>query len=91
MIEWIVWLADGDGTKVTTMDSAHHKWEDVPDRVLVIRWWDHDKKQKGIHWGDSNYGLPGTWKGGEIIDDEVFADVYFAAQAATTPPSQQGD
>lgn len=83
MVEWRVWLADG-----SIMDSSRHTWAEVPDRILVVRWWDAEKKQKGVHWGDSNYGLPGTWKGGEIVDDATFGEVLAAAQAAVIPPSK---
>jgi len=73
------------------MDSSSHQWDDVPNRILAVRWWDHDKKQKGVHWGDSNYGLPGTWKGGEIVDDDTFEEALAKAQAAAVPPSKRGN
>lgn len=64
---WEVWLADG-----STMNSTEHKWEDVPDGILVVRWWNKEKRQKGIHWDDSYYGDPNTWKAGAFVDDEKF-------------------
>lgn len=80
--EWIVWLADG-----STMDSAHHRWSDVPDRVLVVRWW--GEKTKGINWGDSLYGEPGTYKGGVIVDDDLFQRVLATAQKEMVKPSER--
>ena len=81
-MEWEVWLADG-----TVMDSRRHVWSDVPDRILVVRWW--DGPAKGVHWGDSIYGDPATWKAGEIVADELFQQVFHQAQETRTPPSKR--
>lgn len=77
---WEVWLKDG-----STMNSAEHKWEDVPDGILVVRWWNKEKRQKGIHWGDSYYGEPGTWKIGEVVEDERFQAAMAEARAKPWP------
>lgn len=83
-MEWEVWLADG-----STRDSARHEWDDESwDGVLVMRWW--KPPQKGICWGDSNYGLSSTVKNGAIVARDVFARAMKAAQAATAPPSKRG-
>lgn len=79
-MEWLVFLADG-----TTRDSRTCRWADVPDRILVVRWWDGPRK--GIHWGDSLYGDPSTWKAGEIVTDEAFRQAMERARGHRHPPA----
>jgi hypothetical protein len=78
--EWEVWLADG-----TRMSSAEHEWEDVPDGILVLRWW--GPHGKGVNWGDGIYGHPATHKQAAYVSDEKFRRVLAEAQATTVPPS----
>jgi hypothetical protein len=82
MVEWEVWLADG-----SRMDSRHHAWTDVPDGILVVRWW--DDRDKGINWGDGYYGEPSTRKAGTTVEDELFQQILNEAQAVSIPPSQR--
>lgn len=79
-MEWQVWLADG-----TTRDSARHRWDDVPDSILVVRWW--SPQRNGVLWGDSAYGHPATLRGSADVADDVFQRALAAAQATTVPPS----
>lgn len=79
-MRWKVWLADG-----TTRDSSRHTWEEVPDGVLVVRWW--GEKGKGINWGDGLYGHPATLKQAAMVSDEVFERVLKEAQGANEPPA----
>jgi hypothetical protein len=81
-IEWEVWLADG-----STLDSGHTDWDDPWDHVLVLRWW--KGRQKGICYGDSNYGLHGTIKNGAIVADDVFSTALEEAHGRRNPPSQR--
>lgn len=81
-MEWEVWLADG-----TTRDSARHTWEEVPDGVICVWWWDGPRK--GFHWGDSIYGHPSTWKGGRVIADGDFHRIMENARGYRNPPSQR--
>lgn len=78
---WRVWLADG-----STMSSREHAWEDVPDRILVLRTWNPNR----VLWGDSHYGRPDTLKGSSDVSDAVFARALAEAQAATRP-SERGE
>lgn len=78
MTHWIVWLSDG-----TTRASRDHRWEDVPDGVLVVRWW--GPSGDGINWGDGLYGDPASHKQAAMVSDEAFARVLAEAQATTEP------
>lgn len=80
--EWEVWLADG-----TTRNSREHAWGDVPDGILVLRWW--GPTDKGINWGDGRYGRPDTQRNAGLVSDEEFARVLAVAQAAAISPSQR--
>jgi hypothetical protein len=80
--EWEVWLADG-----STLDSRQARWDDPWDGVLVMRWW--KPPQKGICWGDSNYGLFETVKNGAIVSDEVFNRALKDAHERSNPPSER--
>lgn len=75
-MEWVVWLADG-----TRRDSRSHRWEDVPDTVLVLRTWAPNR----VLWGDAWYGRPDTLKGSADVDDGTFARALAEAQAAARP------
>jgi hypothetical protein len=81
-MEWEVWLVDG-----TTLSSVGHEWDDVPDGVLVLRWW--GPNGKGVNWGDGIYGHPATAKQAGWVSDEEFARVLAEAQATTLPPSKR--
>lgn len=81
-MEWEVWLADG-----TTRDSRTCSWMDVPDGVLVVRYW--GPKGKGINWGDGLYGDPSTIKQAGWVSDEEFAAVLARAKEQTTLPSKR--
>jgi hypothetical protein len=81
-MEWEVWLADG-----TTRNSRAHRWEDVPDGILVLRWW--GPHGKGINWSDGLYGHPATHKQAGFVSDEEFSRAMEAAKASTSPPSQR--
>lgn len=78
--EWEVWLADG--RRLTSLDCT---WADVPDGILVVRWW--GPKGKGINWGDGLYGLPSTLKNAGIVTDAEFARILAEAQLQVKPPS----
>ena len=80
MVRWRVWLADG-----RVLDSSHAHWDDAWDGVLVMRWW--KGKQKGICWGDSNYGLLETVKNGVIVDDATFQRALRDAHERSDPPA----
>ena len=84
MTEWEVWLNDG-----TTRNSAQHTWDDVPDGILVVRYWKHPKFGKGINWDNGGfYGPPDeTMRTEGRVSDEEFAKVLAAARASTVPPS----
>lgn len=77
-MRWKVWLADG-----TTSDSASCGWEDVPDGVLVVRWW--GPNGQGINWGDGIYGHPATHKQAAMVADEEFARVLAEAHGCNSP------
>jgi hypothetical protein len=77
--EWEVWLADG-----TIRSSVGHEWDDVPDGVLVLRWW--GPRGKGVTWGDAIYGHPATHKQAGYVSDATFARVLAEALATTLPP-----
>jgi hypothetical protein len=81
-MEWEVWLADG-----STLNSTQVRWDDPWDGVLVMRWW--KGQQKGVCWGDSNYGLYETVKNGAIVSDEVFNRALKDAHERCNPPSQR--
>jgi hypothetical protein len=80
--EFEVWLADG-----SRVDSRTCCWADVPDGILVVRWW--GPRDKGINWGDGIYGDPATHKACAIVDDALFQRVLEEAQATTTRPSER--
>lgn len=80
-MEWEVWLTNN--RRFTSKDMA---WEDLPDGILVVRWWG---KTKGINWGDGLYGDPSTLKNAGIVSDEEFAQVLAEAKATTEPPSKR--
>ena len=77
-----MWLADG-----STLDSTQARWHDPWDGVLVMRWW--KGAQKGVCWGDSNYGLYETVKNGAIVKDEVFNRALKDAHECCNPPSKR--
>lgn len=79
-MRWRVWLADG-----TVRDSATCRWEDVPDGVLVLRWW--GPNGKGINWGDGIYGWPGSHKQAAMVSDAEFARVLAEAHGDSNPPA----
>lgn len=79
-LKWKVWLADG-----TTRDSSRDRWEDVPDGVLVLRWW--GPKGNGINWGDGIYGHPSTHKQAAIVPDDVFNFALEDARGCNNPPA----
>lgn len=80
--EWEVWLADG-----TTRNSRDHSWDDVPDGVLVVRYW--GPRGKGVNWGDGLYGHPATIRQAGYVSDEEFAKVLAEAQKQTVPPTKR--
>lgn len=81
-MEWEVWLADG--RRLTSEDST---WAEVPDGILVQRYW--GTPGKGVNWGDGLYGRPDTLKAAGMTDDEVFASVLVEAKASKIPPSER--
>lgn len=80
-MEWEVWLDDG-----TARDSSTHTWDDVPDGVLVVRYWGD---RSGVNWGDGLYGRPDTYRAAAMVSDEMFARTLATAQSQHTPPSQR--
>ena len=80
-IYWEARLKDG-----RWFTSQQCQWSDLPEyQILVIRWYDAAKKQKGIHFGDSYYGEPGTWKACGEVSDEEFQQAMDEARARSWP------
>jgi hypothetical protein len=75
---WIVWLDDGQ-----TMDSAHASWDEVPDRIVVLKVQYPDKKW--MFFGDTAYGRPDTIRLGADIPDEDFRRILAEAQTYQFP------
>lgn len=73
-----------DGSRIT---SQTHQWPDVPDGILVVRWW--GPRGKGVNWGDGLYGDPATLKQAGYVPDDEFARVLAEAKATKIPPSKR--
>ncbi len=78
-MQWIVWLKDG--RRLTSTETA---WADVPDGILVLRYW--GAPGNGVIWDDGMYGRPDTLKAAGMTDDATFAAVLAEAQATHQPP-----
>ena len=82
--EWEVWYAGG--YRVTSRETA---WDALPYHgVLVVRAW-FPNGNGAVVWGDSVYGHPDTWKGGEIVSNVEFERVFEEAQATVIRPSER--
>jgi hypothetical protein len=80
--EWEVYLDDG-----STMNSAQHAWDDVPERIIALKVWYPTKKL--LLWGLSHYGRPDTLKAGVDVDDSTFQAVLEQACAEARRPSER--
>lgn len=69
------------------MNSSTHSWDDVPERILVLKIWHPDKKMQ--LWGLSHYGHPQTLKEGADVSDEEFYKALSAANKTVVRPSDR--